>query len=228
VAVASVTAMLPTWQKLMPKWKSILSDYGLTYYHATEFNSGSGECAKLSQEDRVACVARLIKVASSFDLEYVAYVIERKLFDIEVLKYSLSIPLSVYDYLLICVINDLMIWGKAKNNPDRIIVSIENGCSLSADISRIIINGAIKGWLQPFANIHFGDRKYDYYQLADMIVYDSYKYFINNAISPDKPLRTSFQKIIKGNPFRPYLINKDWLNGQLIEINKFIEELERT
>ncbi len=41
--VASVIATAGTWQQLTPRWESVLALYGLTYFHAVEFNRGSGE-----------------------------------------------------------------------------------------------------------------------------------------------------------------------------------------
>lgn len=225
VVVASVTASVGPLQKLISQWKEVLSGYGLTYFHAAEFNSGKGECAKLRKEKRDECVKALIKTASDHQLEYVAYVIERSIFESEISEYSLSLPVSIYDYLLACVISDLMIRGAVQEGLFGIHVSIESGCPLTHELSDMIMRAAARRRLPPISRIYYGDKSYDFFQVVDMIAYDTFKYF-RNAINPKMSVRKSFQKIIEGNPFHPYLINRDWLRHDLSELNGFLNKLK--
>ena len=63
IVVATVLASVKAWGELAPKWEAILKDYGLSYSHAFDLNCGKGECAKLTEEQRVDCAKSLIGVA---------------------------------------------------------------------------------------------------------------------------------------------------------------------
>ena len=106
IVVAATLASGKTWQKLVPEWKTVLDHYGLSHFHAVDFNGGTGECANMTREERVDCVRRLVQVAGDASLEYIAYAIERDLYE------SRGTDLGVYDYLLASTISHIALWGE--------------------------------------------------------------------------------------------------------------------
>jgi len=81
IVVAATLASGKTWQELVPEWKTVLDHYGLSHFHAVDFNCGTGECANMTREERVDCVKRLVQVAGDASLEYIAYAIKRDLYE---------------------------------------------------------------------------------------------------------------------------------------------------
>jgi len=224
-AVSSVLGSARTWQDLAPLWQDVLNKYAIAYFHATEFNCGTGQCASLSQQERIACVKELISIASNCDLEYVAYVIEEKVFGSATRMYT-NLNLSVYDYLLSTCICDLEIRGELEDSV-AMYVFIEDGCPLSKNLSKLLMKAASMRPRRSFKVIghisHENKKKYVPLQVADIIAYESFKYFQNSSQEPSRPIRLSFEKIIKGNPLRPYLIGEDWLNLDLEKVSQFLE-----
>lgn len=223
--VASVLGTAESWGKLRPFWRDILNKYGIAFFHATEFNCGEKQCKHLSEPERVNCVKELIALISNYELEYVAHVIDKSMFD-SVAKAHLHLDLSVYDYLLSTNICDLDIRVAIENSPGM-YVFIEDGCSLSTNLCNELMKVASRRKLfQMVGHISYmNKREYEPVQVADMIVYDTFKYFQNMAKKLPNPVRKSFEKIMQGNPLRPYLIDEDWLRQDLPKIDEFVRKI---
>lgn len=208
VVVGSVIGHGRTWQAVALRWKAILKSYSLSYYHAVEFNRGTGECEKLTEQERVNCVKELIQTISNADLEYIVYALERTLFE------SKKSKLSVYDYLLATTIGDLMRRAEAAEINDM-YVFIEDGCELSTTLCNLLMKAASARKLGAVGNISYLKKDHPHLQVADMIAYDSFKYLDNLTIDSSKAMRRSFQKIMEGNPFSYYLLNNAVLEVDL-------------
>lgn len=218
VVIGSVIADGKTWPAVALRWKAVLKTYGLSYYHAVEFNSGTGECEKLTKQERDNCVKKLIQTISNADLEYIVYALEKTLFD------SKKSKLSIYDYLLATTIGDLMLRAEAAEI-NGMYVFIEAGCNLSTTLCKLLMKPAYARKLGPVRNISYLKKDHPHLQVADMIAYDAFKYLDNLTIDSSKAMRRSFQKIMEGNPFSFYLLNNAVLEVDLPVAEAFINEI---
>lgn len=211
--VASVVATAKTWEELRPRWVSILKNYGLTKFHAVEFNRGGGECGCLSKKKRDNCVADLIAVLAGSDLEYLCCSVRQSLFEIEKAKKP-ECQLSVYDYLLASVIGLIGQKWESKKDVD-VFVSIEDGCPLSTTVSNKLMRLVSREERLPIRKITYENSSICPLQVADMIAYDTFKTLDNHNKNPDAGLRLSFQKIIKGNPLSAEVFDEKCIKDDL-------------
>lgn len=219
--VGSVVATAKTWQELQPCWIDVLKTYGLTKFHAVEFNRGGGECGCLSKKKRDNCVADLIAVLAGSDLEYLCCSVRQNLFDMEKAKMP-ECQLSVYDYLLASTIGRIGLKWESKKDVD-VLVSIEDGCPLSTTVSDILMRQASRGELLPIRKISYDNSAICPLQIADMIVYDTFKSLDNYKKNPNAELRPSFKKIIKGNPLSAEVFDEKCIKDDLPSVIEFLK-----
>ena len=103
---------------------------------------------------------------------------------------------------------------------------IESGCSLATNICDLFKNAALKRkYLGPIGNIGYLGKEHVPLQVADMIAYETFKYLNNQMLTPQRPMRKSFKKIVDGNPLSAYRIDEAWLDYELPIVRGFLYEI---
>lgn len=231
--VSAVIGRSDSWPPIYKNWKEVLDDFHIPYFHSTDFNCGTGIAEDLSQARRVDCVKRLIKTISDVKLEYITYALSHDTFRQVMKNHELS-HLSIYDYLLATTICHLCVqmnyYQSQTEEPTEGVLVIEEGCSLDATISNGLMKCATRRQLGVLTNISYFPKREIPCQVADMIAYDSFKVIDGGEVDVNSQSitinqRKSFEKIIKGNPFRPFVINGSWLQTDLPAVTDFLERL---
>jgi len=227
VVVSTVLGSLTAWGKVENNWRNVLDSFNVKHFHATEINSRRGVAEHLSREERDDCVKQLIETISNVDLEYVSYILKESCF-VKEISHHCTLNLTIYDYLLattLCHIEMAMLARQPKiQEKVKTMVFIEKGHPLKTfPLSGYFIKAAREGRMEAIANVSFVPKDYLPAQVADMIAYDTFKIIRNGKI--DETARTigirerkSFEKIVEGNPFRPFVIDRNWLSTDIPEI----------
>jgi len=78
--------------------------------------------------------------------------------------------------------------------------------------------------LGPVGHISYLSKHSFELQIADMMAYEAFKYLDNRVALPEKAMRRSFEKIIKGNPLAFYLLDETVLDYDLPNVRKFLAD----
>lgn len=222
------------WEEVIPNWRKILKNYNVDHFHATEFNCGEGVAKHLKNWQRVECVKELISAVHGRGFEYQSFVLEHELFRKQ-MRHFPKRNLTIYDYLVCTTISSLTLCLSAYQSLEKeemkALVTVEQKHRISPELLAELMKAALEGKLRPIEEIKLGEKKDIPCNVADMLAYDTMKTVHSSIIDqsnqdirvPESELRPSFEKIIEGNVFRPFVISEDWLNIDLPEIFKFLD-----
>ena len=232
IVVSCVLGTSGVWPLIFSEWQAVLNEFNVQYYHATEFNGGRGVAAHLNKDERDCCVKHLIQVISGVGLECVAYAVDQHLF-CDTIDTFPNCNLSAYDYLLATTLSHLKMRMDADRTAVRgqvkLCVEIERGCPESKFLSDRLRKAVSRGFLRPIETVSFVGKDRIPVQIADMIAYESFKTVSSQTLDYGRRriivsgVRKSFQKIVDGSLYRPFVIDEGWLLRDIPIIMKFLK-----
>lgn len=225
ITVGGAIARVGSWQILQARWLGVLSNYGLKTYHASSFNNLWGEFEKLTETSKNSCHKELLNELAVADIEYIVYALDTGEFDL-VSQDIRGRKLTPYDYLLSCMVSDVVLWGEQNKSVSNIQVLIEAGSNMSAILCNELKLAAQKSKLFPVSHICRYDKKMIFgFQVADLIAYEAYKHLENALSRPDLPERRSLIAIRAGNPMCSYFLERNCIEKELPMAIAFLQKL---
>jgi len=218
IATGIALATASTWNKIMPRWSSVLNKYQLTQYHASKFNNFEGEYSKLTPQTQLSCHKELIEILGKVNLQFIIHVLRRSEFNLALRSARISKEIEAYDYLLEIGISDLKNWGDKKGLGTSIQVFIEAGEKHNSIVFQDLLKLAKKRVFGRIQRPEFVEKKNCLQiQIADLIAHEGYKDATNEVGHIKRPERKSFTAIKAGNPLRHFLHHsvsaKYWLEN---------------
>jgi hypothetical protein len=92
------------------------------------------------------------------------------------------------------------------------------------------MNIAFRGGMGALRNVSFYPKIEIPCQIADMIAYDSFKVIESGIVNTHTRSikiehRKSFEKLLQGNPLRPFVLDDSWLDQDLPQAKRFLADI---
>lgn len=213
VSIAGYIAGATDWKHFAAEWNQLLSGENITHFHMTDFESRHGEFIGWDDQRRIRVIKRAIEIIHRRTIKGFSCSVNKDDFDDLIPEF---IPGSAYVLCLVDCMTKCDHWAKEGNRQEPIACFLEQGGGYVSEINRI---------RQVFletdsSHIHSltlaKKTAHPQLQPADILAYESYKYWINKEIKDNnRPIRKSFQLLLRKIDFGHYLNRND-----LIELIK--------
>jgi hypothetical protein len=210
LSVAGYVGEKEQWERFADEWASVLRDAGLPAgkpFHATDFENRLGDFADWSQEKRIETQRNLFGIVRRRVRHGFSASMNVDAWDSLVIKpiRASGIPASAgahsaYSFALVRCLCQIEKWADRYDVSDRIAYFVESGSGFGCDLNSVhatLRDGASERSryrYQSFTIVNMSD--FLPLQAADLLAYESYKYWGNLEFSDKKrPTRISFESL---------------------------------
>jgi len=225
--MAAYLAPQKEWIRFVPKWSKVLSDNGISVFHANECNSNKKEFRKFKdrREERNQFVAELLRTISERN-RIIPFLVGLVLEDLdEPFRDAAGMDETSPYYLgMVSLLTQLGLWMSKMKYPqsEKVVCVFDRQNEFSKHAIRVFNKTLEQDWegREHFSEIDFNSReKMIPLQAADALAYDSYREFCRRRYHPERPPRPSYALLSKGIP--------GWI-WDTEQMQKFIEQVEKS
>ena len=180
VVVAGYVASSSHWIDFSIEWQRALDEFGISYFHMTDFANGAKAYAAWNKEQRRDRLNRLIDIISRHVFSSVAYAIPMKSFNKIFSARSKSICGGAYGLATACCFTEM---GQVASDPgvDGWIEYVFESGDKDAGTVRKIVNSHLRdpetNAMYRFHSLSYADKHHcQPLQAADMLAYEVYRH----------------------------------------------------
>jgi hypothetical protein len=220
VAVGGYLASVESWDSFQPKWRSVLDEYEIPYFHMTDFEARQKLFVRWEQHKRIALQGKLISlIREHTQAVFTAATIKA---DYEQVKDYYGV--SVYIYTLYQALGGVITWADRVQFPGPIAYVISQRASngeVETLRQRIIGDARLRRRFRLGSWVVADMRELNPLQAADMIAFETYKEMCNYIVPnrEERPKRKSMEELLKGaDIFNGYFYKGNFVAMKALEI----------